>query len=568
MNASIRTQLKGLNVEIGRHTSGQIRAKCPRCTPGRKRVHRNEVDLSITINDAGDGAVGYCHHCAWSFQIGDKGTVKKSFQKPSYVLDREELDPKALAWFQSRGIPTDVVMRNRIGYGQVWMPQEDKEVGAIAFPYYRNGEVVNVKYRSGKKQFRMEAGSELCLYGLDDIKPPTLIFVEGEMDKLAAETAGILSCVSIPNGAPAMDAKNFERHFSYLGTVDFSTITKFVIAVDGDEPGLRLRDELVRRLGPERCWLVDWPEGCKDANEVLLKHGVDALRALLDSPRPFPISGVVEVRDVALNVMDLYRHGHTLGASPGTEGLKKLYTVKTGQMSVVTGIPSHGKSSWVDWVCYSLARDYGWQFAMCSPENHPVSEHVIKLLELYTGLPFYGAPTERMSPDRIKEGLEWVHDHFTFISPEDTDDWTPKGVLGIGKSLVLRKGIKGIILDPYNEFDHARPNGMSETEYISQTLSHSRNFARSHQVHLWWVAHPFKLKQRENGTYPVPDLYDISGSAHWKNKADMGVTVYREEDHVLIDVQKVRFKHCGQVGAHKMSFNISNNRYEDFKEPF
>jgi twinkle protein len=143
--------------------------------------------------------------------------------------------------------------------------------------------VVNIKYRDFQKHFRMAGGAERVLYGLDDIHGDTVVWVEGEPDKLAVEVAGHVSCVSVPDGAPSPNTKDYQAKFDYLASAEdlLAPIRKHIIAVDDDLPGEKLAEELIRRLGPERCWRVQWPSACKDANEVLMRYGPAALAECL-----------------------------------------------------------------------------------------------------------------------------------------------------------------------------------------------------------------------------------------------------------------------------------------------
>jgi twinkle protein len=88
------------------------------------------------------------------------------------------------------------------------------------------------------------------------------------------------------------------------------------------------------------------------------------------------------------------------------------------------------------------------------------------------------------------------------------------------------------------------------------------------EKHLWLVAHPTKLtKDPKQGTYPVPTLYDISGSAHFRNKADMGLSVWRdvmnEHSPTEVHVQKVRFRECGRIGKCELYFDVVSGRFTE-----
>lgn len=554
-------KLKDLGINL---MSDQTRAICPQCSPSRKKKTNKDLSVSITA----EGAAWMCHHCNWAGRIGVNGELKakKSYQKPVYVSG-DIIDPRVVSYFAGRGIPEAVLQRNKISYKRAWMHGDEQETDVIAFPYFRNGEIVNVKYRSKNKNFRFEKGAELCLYGLDDIKDAEeVVWVEGELDSLSMEVAGYPNTVSVPNGAPAPGAKQFERHFEYLTNVDFSRVKKFIIAVDADEPGRALKAELIRRLGPDICFVVDFPTGTKDANDYLCKYGAEKLRELVSSAKAVPLAGIIDASEVLDDVLDLYDNGYPKGENPGTVELGHFYTVKPGHMTIVTGIPSHGKSAWVDWVCYSLANRAGWSFGICSPENYPISEHVIKLIELKSGEAFHG--DKRMSRDDVNKNTQWVDEHFSFMSFDDKiEDWSVHGVLNMAKSLVRRKGIRGLVIDPWNELDHTRKEGLSETEHISRSLSEIRQFARNYGVHVWVVAHPTKMVKNSDGTYPIPDMYSISGSAKWRDKADMGISIWRDTSDrftpVSVSILKVRFKRYGREGVHFMNYDYDSNRYSD-----
>jgi twinkle protein len=205
-----------------------------------------------------------------------------------------------------------------------------------------------------------------------------------------------------------------------------------------------------------------------------------------------------------------------------------------GRLSVVTGIPNSGKSEFVDALMVNLAMRYGWHFAVCSLENPP-GEHISKLAEKYLGLPFWDGPTRRMSESELMRAMDWADDHFHLIR-FDEEAPTIEAILDKARAAVMRHGARGLVIDPYNELEHRRPSHMTETEYVSQLLGKVKRFAQNHGVHIWFIAHPAKM-QRENGSLPPPTLYDISGSANWANKADIGIVVHRD---LPIKVAQVR----------------------------
>ena len=464
------------NIDLCGKSTGSIKTICPQCSHTRKKT--KDPCLSVDINKG----VWNCHNCGFSGSLRDQGDSKSNGNGNGRVAHIKPVSPtvpetgelktmlsaNALKWFEGRSIPLEVLQRNKIGEGLEYMPQVEKEVNTIHFPYIKNGEVVNIQYRDGQKNFKLIKNGEMVVYGFDDIEGNGLVWVEGQLDKLAIETAGIKNCVSVPNGAKSK--LNFLESMQDI----LDPITKFIIAVDNDSDGKKLEQELVRRLGPEKCYLVKWPEGCKDANDVLMDHGKEKLINCIERAKPFPIEGIFEISDIALDIVEYYTEGAQGGVKTQWPTMKSLYSVRGGEWTLVTGIPSHGKSEFIDALVMGLAEEHDWKFAVCSPENQPLYRHAAKLIEKYLRKPFKEGPRERLTIEELIKSFPWIEDHFSFVLPNE-NDMTVNGILKLAKVLVFRKGIKGLIIDPWNELDHSRPGNLSETEYISQSLSKIRS---------------------------------------------------------------------------------------------
>lgn len=268
-------------------------------------------------------------------------------------------------------------------------------------------------------------------------------------------------------------------------------------------------------------------------------------------------------------IIDLYREGLPPGSSTGWPSLDRHYTVAEGQFTIVTGWPSSGKSEWLDAMLVNLSKQ-NWHFVIFSPENQPHELHVAKFMEKLSGKPFGAGPTERIQPGELGPLALQMLNRFCFMASPTGE---AIGVTEIIEAAVpwfeKREGKLGLVIDPWNELEHFRPQGLSETEYISKTLSYLRNWARASKVHVWLVAHPQKVA-RENGKLPVPRPDMISGSQHWWNKADCAVTVWRDMEQpdsqdVEVHVQKVRFKHIGRPGVVDLKWDRLTGRY--FESP-
>jgi len=550
------------NIAVPPGPGPEIYTTCPQCSASRQKKFAKCLSVNI------EKFVWHCNHCDWcgTLKSGEATPGRKVYTRPTWTTIAP--GQAIVSWFVARGIPEAIVDAEGITEVLAYMPQLEEEVPCMAFPYRKHGEVVNIKYRAIQdKAFRQVSGAEKVLYRQDCIANDQVIIVEGEIDCLSVIAAGCTSVVSVPDGAPAVNTKNYTAKFTYLDQDPdpFADVQKIIIAVDGDAAGETLRYELGRRLGTDRCWFVQWPDGCKDANDVLRVHGAQALMECLNTAVPFPVQDVINVLDVAASVTDRYYHGVAKGLSTGWPTVDNYYTIQAGQFTVVTGIPGHGKSEWLDALMLNMAENHGWRFAICSPENAPVEQHVEKLLEKTLGAPFRVGPASRMTPTDLDLGLKWLDQYVTFIMPEDA--LTIQGVLDRATSLVRRLGIRGLIIDPFNEFDHTRMKGVTETEYIGLTLLLLKKWAQKWQVHVWLVAHPAKMHKNLEGEYPVPTPYDINGSANFKNKGDCCVTVWRDENEpdapVQIYVQKIRHKHIGRIGKAELAWNRLTGRYSE-----
>jgi twinkle protein len=483
----------------------------------------------------------------------------KSYEKP--VPRLEKLPAQTIQYFESRGISNNTLLKFGITQSTEWMPGAGKEVPAICFNYIRDGELVNIKFRAKDKDFKLSKNAELIFYNIDAIEnEQQAIIVEGEIDCLSMYEAGIYNVVSVPNGAASgqLQLKYLDNCWEKFEGKDI------ILFTDNDKPGEALKEELARRLGKARSFKVTYPQDCKDANDVLVKHGKGMLQSMIESAQRWPLEGITTMDDVYPLVCDYYENGYPPGVAANIGEFDSLLTFTGGQLTVVTGSPGSGKSEFIDYITTSLARVHGWKFGVCSFEN-PVAFHVTKLMEKFIGLSFQFRknPEHRMSRGEFEHGVALTDRHFYFVNTSQADI-TIQGILDKLTEVVKRYGIKGVVLDPWNYIEHKVPHGYTETQYISEALSLIKEFAVRTDTHVFLVAHPKKLmKNPQTKEYPVATMYDISGSAHFFNKTDNGISIHRDFNTgvVTVYVQKVRFSWMGKIGFCCYSFDTFIRQY-------
>jgi len=491
-------------------------------------------------------------------------TVARVFTKP--VFKPGDIGTKFLNWFANRGISPNTLNELKVTQVMEWMPKAKAETETICFNYFRNDELVNVKYRADNKDFKLSKDAELVFYNIDSIKDKDYVVItEGEIDCLSVYQSGIKSVISVPNGA----AKGNQK-LDYLNNCwdAFENVKNIVLMVDNDEPGMMLREELGRRFGFDRCLKVEYPEDCKDANDILVKFGAVVLLDTIKNAVEFPIEGIHSMTEMYEDVKNYYDNGYPRGIKVGIPNFDDHLSFMLGQFTTVTGIPGSGKSEFIDYLMTEAGKNHGWSFAVCSFENQPSSLHVTKIMEKYVGKSFKKTfdDKDRISRVEFDDAVNFVNDHFYFININKVEA-TLDGILQKTKELVLRKGVKALLLDPWNYVEHKSQKGQTETQYVSECLTKIKAFALTHQVHIFLVAHPLKMP-KVAGKYEVPTLYNISGSAHFFNKTDNGITVYRDYELKTVDVhiQKVRYSWLGTVGYVSFTYDLERRQYRPVGE--
>lgn len=543
------------NIPTTNLKDGNQKVKCPECQPGH---NPRDNPLSVTVEP---GSILFnCHHCGFKGGVTDLQSTRPKKTKPDPEPISYLATPNAFLdkFFSKRGI-------TRKTYEAFNIFTEDNRW--IGFPYNGyNGKCDNIKMRTPDKEFRQTKNGKKSLYNYERVATASeVVVVEGEMDALAVYEAGIPHVTTLPDGAPAKaNFKEDDKRFEVLQTHPLQA-NKIILFCDADGAGDNLKKELLHRYGKDKCWYVKPPEGCKDANDVLLKHGTLKLKNLIENAIPFPVDGLYTAGRYANEVLDLYRGNYDRPIEIGYPELDKIYKVMKGTFHVWTGIPNHGKSTFLDQCLISLAERHRWKFAVFSPE-HSTKMHIRRLVTMKTGKPFDQGLNGRMSEDELKAAINWVHQHFYFI---ETREHTPHidRIHDIARGAIQKFGCNALVIDPYNEVDASRKGSYREDEHIRDFISKCKRFSKMHDVTTWVVAHPTKMPKQESGGYAPPTAYDISGAAHWHNQADAVVTVHRNFDAGTIQVITRKIREQGLYGQIGEAIFKWDQKTRTFKEP-
>jgi len=457
---------------------------------------------------------------------------------------------------EARGLDPELLVRLGVE------PSNKLPGDCIAIPFLEHGKVVATKYRtlSGDKRFTQDGGGKQILWNIDCLRDETLetqpvIITEGEMDAIAAIQAGFPRTVSVPSGAPAERSEE-GRQYAYLEEAArlLANCREIILATDSDGPGANLLHDLSIRLGRHRCKWLQYPKDCKDLNDALRLYGDQGVKKSIERAQWLKVEGVYRLSELPpLNPPKAY--------DIGIQNLWEHYRVRRGDFCVVTGLPGHGKSSFVNEVCCRMAAAYDWNTVFASFEQTPQIDHRRALRS------FHGNKLERaLNPDELAKADAWIDEHFSFIVPNEDEDPTLIWMLEKIAAAIIRFGVSIVVIDPFNEMSNEdRPDGMSMTEYVGYAIKQFKKLARKYQIHLILVAHPAKMQRSKDGTYPVPGLWDIADSAQFSNKADVGIVIHRADfnkPETAIKVVKSRYYNAiGRPGEIWGAWNEERTRY-------
>lgn len=522
--------------------SGKEKVRCPVCDAEKRR----KVDTPIQVNHS--EGFGKCFRCE---SLTFRESKEKDYTVKEYKLPEQswknytELSNKLVEFIEKRKIRQSSLIELGVTEEKHYQPQLGKEVNNIVFNYFEGETLVNKKYRSGNKAFTQSAGTKSIFYNINSaIGEKEVYIVEGEFDVLALHTHGIKNVISVPNGANDNDDywTNSEK---YLKDVE-----KFIIAVDNDEKGTDLKEKIAQRLGRWRCEFIEWTS--KDANGSLISNDIEKD---LSNRKRFPVSGTWRVEDLKEGIFNLYNNGLPETIKPKNScfgDMSKIFSIMRGQLTVVTGIPSHGKSSFCDWYLLNLVKDYNMKLSMFSPEHSPMELHQTELIQKAVGRNFWkeknGIP--RITPVDIERYVNWANERIYTTLPEQGEDATWDWIFDKFKEQMFSFGVDIFLIDAFNKIRLPRGNKIEE---INDVLTRLTSFCQVNNVSVVLVAHPTKMRKNDNGTYEIPTLYDVSGSADFRNQTHNGFAIHRyfesenQEGYTKFINLKTKFSFQGDI---------------------
>lgn len=572
---------------IEKKGTGRRKVLCPKCKGGDGRQR------SVYVNFSNGAFKCFRASCDYKGQVMEATgqVVSRREYKPipkerfGSIRALREPDPskpiygKVETWLRNtRGLTEKTIHSDDLAIREGVMMYDTKGVGVpmdvIAFLYLDNQDVMMCKYRSSDKRIRQEQGGVPTLYRLNHIKESDdCIITEGEFDALSFVEAGYDYSVSIPNGAAdkAMDwiVNNIE-HLEFKKTI--------YLAVDMDEPGLALREELARRLGKTRCKIVTFPDGCKDANETLVKYGPQALANCVLSSTPYPIEGVVDIRDVFDVMEGIRKNGYPKGAQTGTR-LDDIITWHKGEITTVTGHANHGKTPFIINLICKLAIHSGWKSALFSPEYSSYAINAMSMIQTIIGRPVVQENTQGysyVSDAQFRYVSEYIRDMIKEIRP-DNANYNIDSILDIAEYLVSSMGLDMLVIDHWKTID--LPNDMDQRNGSKEILNKLKRFAVANDVHVIIVAHPSsKQHLRASDDFnltEITSLAQVAESGEFINLSDNGISIHRHFDkaytynggradlYTSIRTLKIKNSWVGRVGSTYWLFNYRSNRYDN-----
>lgn len=582
-------------------THGEIYCVCPICTPYRKENHQNEKKLAVNP----EKGVWRCNHCGWK-----GGLVPLEFLKGKKIINTSPLQKctdRIYQWFADRGISKQTVDWCGTKYSIQSVRQKDTDTFVnkvcIAFVSRQKGLIRMVKYRDNKKNFKIAPESTLIAWGLDNLRGSTEgIITEGEIDAYSYIEAGFKASTSVPNGTTITPKEkeiyqqtgkmptDIHLNLTWLDNSyeSYDHLETIYICTDDDPAGIKLRMELGRRLGYDRCRIVKYSNytyigkdgvriNCKDANDVLMHHGKEAVLKTLEDSQGFPIADVVTVNDVSDELDEIYSKGITKGKTTGWPHLDPHFNWLDGHLIIQNGFPNNGKTTFVFNLLLMHAKLYNGRWGYYCPENYPIKNAYATCIEIFGGNTL-DLVDGRMPYDVYMNAKKFVHEHIEFVNRPD--GYTAQDLRDLSLRMIKNRGINGFVIDPWNALRPSKYKYNSHDEELDGELSAEQRFAINTNTNRIILAHPPTPIRDKDKVYAAPSPFEIKGGAIWYNKAyEIICNHLRHEEGndytTEVHIQKVKDMKSTGLRTHKdypvlLKFNRRSGRYiqQDGYDPF
>lgn len=538
---------------------------CPKCSHTRKKT--KDKCMSVYW----DTGLGKCNHCGETVQLHTykRKNKKKEYKIPPQTQPTFDYSEAFVKWWkEKRGISASTLERLKITEGIEWMPQIKDKTGVIKFNYHIGNNLINIKYRTRNKDFKLVSGAEKTMYNLNAIfGEKEAVIVEGEIDVAAYYEAGVYNVVSVPNGFNLKGNINMD----YLDNCYeyFENKERIYLGVDNDAAGEKGKQELIRRFGAEKIWLIDYKD-CKDANEYLLKYGLLDLQNTLEEAKQLPLENIVTIDDQWDDLIGFWENGAPKGMSVGMRDMDNAITFDWKQYTLMLSAPGSGKSEKIDDIIVRLIMKYNVKAAFCSIENEPFYLHYNKIFRKILGrTPAQG----EVDSDEINSLKEFVQNNICHVEFEAR--YELKAVLKKFEELVKRKGVRLFVLDPFNKIK-LKEKGVSINDINKYTAEYHLlldEFVKRNNCHLFLVLHPTKLSTKEGSskTYIMPTAYNAKGGGEHFDMSYNIIGMVRDYERNLIHFRtlKVKFQHLGSAGKDWFeAWNMNNGRFTEIEEGY
>lgn len=471
------------------------------------------------------------------------------------------LNATGVRFANQRKISMATLARLNVESATEFFPELNRKSDALRFWYAEGWKARAVP----EKAFTALKGFKPSFWNLEAVlrDVPDMVFItEGEMDTCALVEAGIPvnQVLSVPNGAverPA-DKPMDERGYAYVTAAlkaGLSRVKRFVWCGDMDGPGRSLRADMAMILGAARFWFVDWPDGCKDAGDMLRHDGPQALRDMvMDGAMRWPIDGLFRLSELPEPPALTLWH-------PGFPEWESKIKLAPRTMSVVTGHPGHGKTQLWTQIWFNIVRSYCLPIAVASFETR-AKPHIQRYIRTLLS----GKLEKNMDEEEKRKADAFIEDRYLFmVHPEGRPSL--KWFLDMAEVAVIRHGARIIQVDPWNRLEASRARDQSETDYIGMCLREMHAFAHDMNCHVQILAHPAKMEGARRGQ--APGLEDISGSKNWENMVDQGFVVHRPKmfdgkerlTKAELHQRKARFEELGYPCVLDLDFKPEIGRY-------